>query len=167
MKNLLFLVAITFTMLFTACSKNDESKLTDEEKALAHQEEMYQAMKKDIIGHWKGAQRFDRKWSGEWEDIPYGGWDQEYIFNSDGTFTDIYTPKITREGTYSILKNEDYAKNTTKCELFLIITTDMYTYGRKQAIWMEDKYLRIVPQSSGIPSNEYSGGEASIRYKKE
>ncbi len=79
----------------------------------------------------------------------------------------MYTPKITREGTYSILKNEDYAKNTTKCELFLIITTDMYTYGRKQAIWMEDKYLRIVPQSSGIPSNEYSGGEASIRYKKE
>lgn len=74
--------------------------------------------------------------------------------------------KLLREGTYSILKNEDYAKNTTKCELFLIITTDMYTYGRKQAIWMEDKYLRIVPQSSGIPSNEYSGGEASIRYKK-
>ena len=34
MKNLLFLVAITFTMLFTACSKNDESKLTDEEKAV-------------------------------------------------------------------------------------------------------------------------------------
>ncbi len=59
MKNLLFLVAITFTMLFTACSKNDESKLTDEEKALAHQEEMYQAMKKDIVGHWKGAQQFD------------------------------------------------------------------------------------------------------------
>ena len=71
------------------------------------------------------------------------------------------------KGTYSILKNEDYAKNTTKCELFLIITTDMYTYGRKQAIWMEDKYLRIVPQNSGIPGNEYSGGEASIRYKKE
>ena len=63
MKNLLFLVAITFTMLFTACSKNDESKLTDEEKALAHQEEMYQAMKKDIVGHWKGAQQFDEKWS--------------------------------------------------------------------------------------------------------
>ena len=167
MKNLLFLVAITFTMLFTACSKNDESKLTDEEKALAHQEEMYQAMKKDIIGHWKGAQRFDRKWSGEWEAIPYGAWDQEYIFNSDGTFTDIHSFRLPYKGTYSILKNEDYAKNTTKCELFLIITTDMYSYGRKQAIWMEDKYLRIVPQNSGIPGNEYSGGEASIRYKKE
>ena len=70
-ENLLFLVAITFTMLFTACSKNDESEPTDEEKALAHQEEMYQAMKKDIIGHWKGAQQFDEKWSGEWEAIPY------------------------------------------------------------------------------------------------
>jgi len=167
MKNLLFLVAITFTMLFTACSKNDESKLTDEEKALAHQEEMYQAMKKDIVGHWKGAQQFGEKWSGEWEDIPYGGWSQEYIFNSDGTFTDIHSFRLPYKGTYSILKNEDYAKNTTKCELFLIITTDMYSYGRKQAIWMEDKYLRIVPQNSGIPGNEYSGGEASIRYKKE
>ena len=141
MKNLLFLVAITFTMLFTACSKNDESELTDEEKALAHQEEMYQALKKDIIGHWKGAQQFDEKWSGEWEAIPYGAWDQEYIFNSDGTFTDIYTPKITREGTYSILKNEDYAKNTTKCELFLIITTDMLLRNARQLPQSKDMGL--------------------------
>nr|DAT09800.1 MAG TPA: protein of unknown function (DUF4969) [Caudoviricetes sp.] len=35
MKNLLFLVAITFTILFTACSKNDESELTNREKVLA------------------------------------------------------------------------------------------------------------------------------------
>ena len=109
-------------------------------------------LKKDIVGHWKGAQQFDEKWSGEWEDIPYGGWSQEYIFNSDGTFTDIHSFRLPYKGTYSILKNEDYAKNTTKCELFLIITTDMYSYGRKQAIWMEDKYLRIVPQNSGIPA---------------
>ncbi|TRX45606.1 hypothetical protein FNW54_09470 [Bacteroides sp. HF-5092] len=172
MKNLLFLVAITFTMLFTACSKNDESELTNREKVLAQQEEVYQAVKANIVGHWKGAQRYnnsDKSKPMGWRDISQSDWKQEYIFNFDGTCTIIYSSEFRDAGTFSVIKNDDFVNFfKTQAEVFLIITFDDNEIVRTQNIWLDGEYLRLSSGAlSGYKEDEHSGGEAAIRYKKE
>lgn len=168
MKKILFLMTILPMVLFTACSSDDEEELSQEEKAIQTQTEVYNNVLSNIVGHWKGSQHYNTSVYRPvgWEDISHISWTQEYIFNSDGTCKDIVSSNLIYEGTYSIIKNKDYIKYpSSQCELFLIIT---HANGivNEHAIWMDGEYLRIGSSLSGIKPSASSGGEASIRYRQ-
>ena len=42
-------------VLFTACSSDDEEELSQEEKAIQTQTEVYNNVLSNIVGHWKGS----------------------------------------------------------------------------------------------------------------
>lgn len=59
MKKILFLMAILPMVLFTACSSDDEEELSQEEKAIQIQTEVYNNVLSNIVGHWKGSQHYN------------------------------------------------------------------------------------------------------------
>ena len=164
---ILFTIATLSMMIATSCSSDEEKKTNQAEKALQEQTEMYNNVLSNIVGHWKGYQHYNTSMSNEgWEDISNISWKREYIFNADGTCKDIYDLTYIKEGVYTIIKNENYAKNpVANCELLLIITSKN-ELERRYAIWIEEgKYLRLADSKGERPS--LSGyGDVSIRYKK-
>ena len=46
-------------VLFTACSSDDEEELSQEEKAIQIQTEVYNNVLSNIVGHWKGSQHYN------------------------------------------------------------------------------------------------------------
>lgn len=167
-KNLIFIV---LAMLLCGCS-NDNNDVVDEKQTYSDiQNELYNKVRSVIVGHWVGAQHYNRAEYNSrpvgWEDISYISWTQEYIFHADGTCEDIFSPDLIRQGTYEIVKNDKYLDYpSTQCELFINIKKDGYV--ETNAIWIDaNGYLYIATPLHGNAKPSYTnGGAASVRYKK-
>lgn len=104
MKIILFLLAVL--PFFVACSSNDEEKKSYAQQQSELQEEMYDKIKNNIVGHWKEYKYLG--YTGQWQlssekddsNIEY------YTFYSDGTCH--YRDIIEYTGNYIIKKNPNY-----------------------------------------------------------
>lgn len=171
MKKVLFiLLAILPILLSTGCSSDKEEELSEEAVNAKEQDEMYKKVLSNIVGHWKGYQLYytsSIKYPVGWREI--SDWPDEYVFNSDGTCKEISYSR-SYEGTYSIIKNENYIKyGSIVCELFLVVKYNELGISRYK-IWMDGEYLRLVisvRDSDDWKPDRTDGGSASIRYKKE
>lgn len=144
MKKILFLMAILPMVLFTACSSDDEEELSQEEKAIQIQTEVYNNVLSNIVGHWKGSQHYNTSVYRPvgWEDISHISWTQEYIFNSDGTCKDIVSSNLIYEGTYSIIKTKTISNiHHPNVNYFLLLLMPMVLLTNMQFGWMENIYV--------------------------
>ncbi len=168
MKKILFL----FLMIpfLVSCSKSDNS-VSDEEIAVQTQNNMYDLVKNNIVGHWVGYQYYDESAFGNvgWTDASFAC-TQEYTFNEDGTVIDQFSKDLIYRGTYTITKNPDYLKYPkTDCEMFVNIYEDGVI--SKKVIYMENVggtlCMRIYLSPLSLNASISLGrGEASFRYKK-
>lgn len=144
MKKILFLMTILPMVLFTACSSDDEEELSQEEKAIQTQTEVYNNVLSNIVGHWKGSQHYNTSVYRPvgWEDISHISWTQEYIFNSDGTCKDIVSSNLIYEGTYSIIKTKTISNiHHPNVNYFLLLLMPMVLLTNMQFGWMENIYV--------------------------
>lgn len=131
-------------VLFTACSSDDEEELSQEEKAIQIQTEVYNNVLSNIVGHWKGSQHYNTSVYRPvgWEDISHISWTQEYIFNSDGTCKDIVSSNLIYEGTYSIIKTKTISNiHHPNVNYFLLLLMPMVLLTNMQFGWMENIYV--------------------------
>lgn len=131
-------------VLFTACSSDDEEELSQEEKAIQTQTEVYNNVLSNIVGHWKGSQHYNTSVYRPvgWEDISHISWTQEYIFNSDGTCKDIVSSNLIYEGTYSIIKTKTISNiHHPNANYFLLLLMPMVLLTNMQFGWMENIYV--------------------------
>lgn len=137
-------MAILPMVLFTACSSDDEEELSQEEKAIQIQTEVYNNVLSNIVGHWKGSQHYNTSVYRPvgWEDISHISWTQEYIFNSDGTCKDIVSSNLIYEGTYSIIKTKTISNiHHPNVNYFLLLLMPMVLLTNMQFGWMENIYV--------------------------
>lgn len=107
---LLSLAFIPFSLLLCSCGGEDEEPETPEQTAARAQDALYEELQSVIVGHWVGAQHYYRGMFREhgWEDISNISWNQEYIFNADGTAVDIVSPSQQYEGCWRLEKNPEF-----------------------------------------------------------
>jgi hypothetical protein len=170
MKKILFLLFMIPFMV--SCGGSDGDEQSDKEKAIQKQNEVYNLVMKNITGHWIGFQYYNTEdqyiyLPVGWRDISEISWNTEYIFNGDGTGKVIdYT---NYDITYSIVKNENYANNPSEeCELLCFLKSKN-GLSETKSIWIDSEgYLYIsYPPYASIKPLISSGGEASIRYKRQ
>lgn len=178
--NKLFSQLLPVLAIFLLCSCGDDKEEPESplQTAAKVQDTLYKELQNTIVGHWVGAEHFNR---GEyniremgWEDISYISWDQEYIFNADGTGVDI-SGAHSYDITWRLEKNPEFIRENwaaSSCpEVYIIFTyTSIELPPTDKAIWLDGdnhEFLRLTyAPLGGIPSVITSGGEVGIRYKK-
>lgn len=182
-KSLIFLPLsiILSVLMFCSCGNDDkeepESPLDQANKV---QDALYNELQHAIVGHWIGAEHFNRgntklRERG-WENISYIFWDQEYIFNADGTGSEI-TAVYRHDFVWRLEKNnefihKDWASRQSPAVYVIFTYTSDGLSPTKKAIWLDGgnhEFLRLCYAPLGYtPSLLDSGplGEFGIRYKK-
>lgn len=176
---LLSLAFIPFSLLLCSCGGEDEEPETPEQTAARAQDALYEELQSVIVGHWVGAQHYYRGMFREhgWEDISNISWNQEHIFNADGTAVDIVSPSQQYEGCWRLEKNPEFISSDWQINsipgVYLIFTySNIGLSPSKKVIWLDElnhEFLRFAPTLMGIgrqPSLSEVSGESAIRYKK-
>lgn len=175
---LLFLPLIILLWSLSSCGDDKGEPESPLQAAVKAQDAMFNELQHAIVGHWVGAEHYNKGPFRErgWESISYISWDQEYIFNADGTGSDISAVR-NYEITWRLEKNPDFINEhweTGTCPaVYIHITyTGVDLSPDQKAIWLDGddhEFLRLCYAPLGYtPSLLDSGplGEFGIRYKK-
>ena len=172
------LIIFSVLLMYSCTDEDKEEPESPLDKAVKIQDALYQELQNVIVGHWIGVEHFNKGQFREhgWEDISYISWDQEYVFNADGTGVDI-SATHRFEFTWQLEKNPDFIHESwairSSPEVYVIFTyiNDGLPTAEK-AIWLDGdnhEFLRLCyTLLGGKPSLLDSGplGEFGIRYKK-
>lgn len=172
------LIVLLYAFMLSSCGDDNGEPESPLQAAAKAQDSIYQELQQAVAGHWVGAEHFNKGTFRErgWEDISHISWDQEYIFNADGTGADISAVN-RREIIWRLEKNPDFIhehwKSRTSPAVYIIITyTSVGLSPAKKAIWLDGdnhEFLRICyAPLEGLPTLLDAGplGEFGIRYKK-
>lgn len=172
---------ILSALMFCSCGNDDkEEPESPLDKATKVQDALYNELQHAIVGHWIGAEHFNKGNTNlrerGWENISYISWEQEYIFNSDGTGSEI-TAVNRHDLVWRLEKNNEFihenwaSRQSPAVYVIFTYTSDGLT-PTKKAIWLDGdnhEFLRLCYAPLGYtPSLLDSGplGEFGIRYKK-
>lgn len=172
---------IMFALMLSSCGNDDKGEPESPlDKAVKVQDALYNELQHAIVGHWIGAEHFNRGTTNlrdrGWEDISYISWDQEYVFNADGTGSDI-TAVNRHDMEWRLEKNPEFIHKDWEARqapaVYVVFTyTNSGFSPTKRAIWLDGdnhEFMRLCDAPLGyVPSLLDSGpfGEFGIRYKK-
>lgn len=173
-------IILSALMLYSCGNDDKEGPESPLDKAAKEQDALYNELQHAIVGHWIGAEHFNRGNTNlrerGWEDISHISWDQEYIFNADGTGAEI-TAVNCHDFKWTLEKNaefihKDWVSRQSPAVYVVFTYTSAGFSPAKKAIWLDGdnhEFLRLCYAPLGYtPSLLDSGplGEFGIRYKK-